>query len=127
MSGPEHAAEHEADSAAEPGTERGSRAARWGVTLVLGVLVAWFTWDAVGNLLALPELFTQLGLADEIPWAILVLGVAMPIVYYLAGVLMGIRLPLARLTLVLIASLAAIAATRMSLIAAATGTITLLG
>jgi len=143
MSSPESAAEHEsehvaeygADSAAgrateratERGTERGSRVARGGVTLVLGVLVAWFTWDAVGNLLALPELFTQLGLADEIPWAILVLGVAMPIVYYLAGVLIGIRLPLARLTLVLIASLAAIAATRMSLIAAVTGTITLLG
>ena len=111
--------------ASGPGpTDRGARA---GVVLVLGLLVAWFTWDAVGNLVALPELLTQLGLAQSIPWPALVLGVAMPVVYYAAAIVIGARLTLARLTLVLIASLAAIAATRLSLIAVATGTLTVLG
>lgn len=107
--------------------DRGSRAARLTVILLLGLVVAWFTWDAVGNLIALPELLTQLGLGESIPWPALVLGAAMPVVYYAAAVVIGVRLALARMTLVLIASLAAIAATRLSLIAVATGTVSVLG
>jgi hypothetical protein len=106
--------------------DRGSRAARLGVVMLLGLVVAWFTWDAVGNLIALPELLTGLGLEQSIPWPVLVLGVAMPAVFYVAAVAIGVRLTLARLTLVLIACLAAIAATRLSLIAVATGTLMVL-
>lgn len=106
--------------------DRGSRAARLAVIVLLGLVVAWFTWDAVGNLIALPELLTELGLAESVPWPALVLGVAMPAVYYAAAVVIGLRLTLARLTLVLMACLAAIAATRLSLIAVATGTLTVL-
>ncbi|QOD94319.1 MULTISPECIES: hypothetical protein [Microcella] len=114
------------DPAGTAPVDRGSRAARLGVILLLGLVVAWFTWDAVGNLIALPELLTDLGLAESVPWPALVLGVAMPVVYYAAAVVIGVRLSLARLTLVLIASLAAIAATRLSLIAVATGTLVVL-
>ena len=74
----------------------------------------------------MPELLSDLGLAESVPWPTLVLGVAMPVVYYAAAVVIGVRLTLARLTLVLIASLAAIAATRLSLIAVATGTLVVL-
>jgi len=117
-----------ADSAPSDSTpsDRGSRLARLGVILLLGLVVAWFTWDAVGNLIALPELLTELGLEQSIPWPVLVLGVAMPAVFYAAAVAIGVRLTLARLTLVLIACLAAIAATRLSLIAVATGTLMVL-
>ena len=114
------------DPASTAPVDRGSRAARLGVILLLALVVAWFTWDAVGNLMALPELLTDLGLAESVPWPALVLGVAMPVVYYAAAVVIGVRLSLARLTLVLIASLAAIAATRLSLIAVATGTLVVL-
>jgi len=124
----------EARDLTPPGTEpagtapadRGSSFARLGVILLLGLVVAWFTWDAVGNLIALPELLTGLGLEQSIPWPVLVLGVAMPAVFYVAAVAIGVRLTLARLTLVLIACLAAIAATRLSLIAVATGTLMVL-
>jgi len=112
------------DPAAESAPESDAlrdRGSRVGVVLLLGLVVAWFTWDAVGNLIALPELLTRLGLAESIPWPALVLGVAMPVVYYAAAIIVGARLPLARLTLVLIVSLAAIAATRLTLIAVATG------
>ncbi|MER3390643.1 MAG: hypothetical protein RJQ01_11515 [Microcella sp.] len=118
---PPRSSESERARGAEP--DRGSRGARVGIVLLLGFVVAWFTWDAVGNLVALPELLTQLGLAESIPWPALVLGVAMPVVAYAAAVVIGARLPLARLTLVLITSLAAVAATRLSLIAVATGTL----
>jgi hypothetical protein len=114
------------DPAGTSPADRGSRAARLGVVLLLGLVVAWFTWDAVGNLIALPELLTDLGLAESVPWPALILGVAMPVVYYAAAVVIGVRLTLARLTLVLIASLAAIAATRLSLIAVTTGTLVVL-
>jgi len=114
-------------SAATGQPDRGSRAARLVVVVLLGLIVAWFTWDAVGNLVALPELLTQLGLAESIPWPALVLGVVMPAVFYAAAIVIGARLVIARLTLVLITSLAVIAATRLSLIAVATGTLLVVG
>lgn len=107
--------------------DRGSRPARVSVIAVLGLIVAWFTWDAVGNLVALPVLLEEFGLGETVPWPALVLGVAMPVVYYGVAVAIGTRLPLARLALVLVTSLGAIAVTRLSLVAVATGAISVLG
>ena len=96
------------------------------VTVVLGLIAAWFLWDGIGNLLNLPAHFEELQLADQTPWLVLWLGVAHPIVFFVLAVLAARRLPVGGYALVLIATLGAIAAVRLSLVAVATGTISVL-
>lgn len=108
-------------------TDRGTRAQRWGVIALLSIVAGWFVWDAVGSLVSLPQLYEQLGIADEVPWVVLWLGVVQPVVIYAAALVVATRQPLARAALVLLASLGAIAALRLSIIAVATGTITIFG
>lgn len=108
-------------------TDRGTRAQRWGVIALLSIVAGWFVWDAVGSLVSLPQLYAQLGIADEVPWVVLWLGVVQPVVIYAAALVVATRQPLARAALVLLASLGAIAALRLSIIAVATGTITIFG
>lgn len=111
----------------EPSSDRGTRLQRGGVAALLSLVAAWFVWDAVGSLVSLPQLYEQLGIADDVPWVALWLGVVQPVVLYAAALVIAARQPLARGTLVLLAGLAAIAAMRLSTIAVATGTITLVG
>ena len=119
-------AETEATREHGPG-DRGTRAQRWGVIALLSIVAGWFVWDAVGSLVSLPQLYEQLGIADDVPWVVLWLGVAQPIVIYAAALVVAARAPLARAALVLLASLGSIAALRLSIIAVATGTITIFG
>lgn len=108
--------------------ERGARAQWWGVAALLSLVVGWFVWDAVGSLVSLPQLYAQLGIADdEVPWVALWLGVVQPVSLYVAALAIAARQPLARAALVMVASLGAIAALRLSIIAVATGTITIVG
>jgi|GEM_PF-1744193 len=107
-------------------SDRGTRLQRGGVAALLSLVAAWFVWDAVGSLVSLPQLYEQLGIADDVPWIALWLGVAQPVVLYAAALVIASRQPLARGTFVLLAGLAAIAAMRLSIIAVATGTITIL-
>lgn len=98
-------------------------AGRVAVTVVLGLLAAWFLFDGVSNLLALPQQLDALGLADRTPWVVLGASVLAPPVLFALGVLVGRRQPVTRYTLVLIVALAVIATTRLSLIAAASALI----
>lgn len=106
-------------------SDRGTRLQRGGVAALLSLVAAWFVWDAVGSLVSLPQLYEQLGIADDVPWIALWLGVVQPVVLYAAALVIASRQPLARGTFVLLAGLAAIAAMRLSIIAVATGTVTL--
>lgn len=97
-----------------------------GVAALLSALVGWFVFDGVASLLGLPALYAQLGVDPErVPWVALWAGVVLPIVVYLAAVIVARRQSLTRFTLVLIVALAATAAVRLSLIALATGSILL--
>jgi hypothetical protein len=58
-----------------------------------------------------------------VPWAALWAGVLLPVVFFVAAVVIARRESITRFTLVLIVALAATAAVRLSLIAAATGSI----
>ncbi|MFN3707927.1 hypothetical protein [Microcella sp.] len=116
------------DIDAEP-TAREPDAARFGaarilLVVVFGVIAAWFLYDGIGSLVNLPQLFGQLGIAAETPWAALWLGAVQAPVIFTAAALAARRLPVGRYALVLIATLGVIAALRLSLIAVATGVIT---
>jgi hypothetical protein len=58
-----------------------------------------------------------------VPWVALWAAVLMPVVLFIVAVVVARRQPLTRFTLVLIVALSATAAVRLSLIAAATGSI----
>lgn len=94
-------------------------AARVAVTIVLGLVAAWFLFDGVSNLLAFPAQLEAVGLAQSTPWAVLWASVLLPPALFALGVLLGRRQPVPRFTLVLIVALCVIATTRLSLISAA--------
>ena len=108
-----------------PGAPARMTRAHWGVAALLSALVGWFVFDGVSSLVGLPALYEQLGVAEQVPWVALWLGVAHPIVFFIAAVMVGRRMTLTRFTLVLIVAIAASAATRLSVIAVATGSILL--
>ncbi|MEJ1230942.1 MAG: hypothetical protein WDM88_10530 [Galbitalea sp.] len=56
------------------------------VAVVAGVLYAYVLWNAIGNLISLPK-----ALGDATPWWLLIVGVAVPVVAYLAAFLLGRR------------------------------------
>jgi hypothetical protein len=102
--------------------------AHWGVTALLAVIVGWFVFDGVSSLIGLPALYeqlsSQLGLESApVPWVALWAGVVLPVVFFVVAVVIARRESITRFTLVLIVALAATAAVRLSLIAAATGSI----
>lgn len=100
-------------------------AARIAVTVVLGLLGAWFLFDAVSNLLAFPQQLEAFGVAERTPWVILWASVVVPPVVFALAVLVGRRQPVTRYTLVLIVGLCVMATTRLSLIAAAGAAVSL--
>jgi len=100
--------------------------AHWGVTALMSALVGWFVFDGVSSLVGLPVLYEQLGVAaDQVPWALLWLGVVHPVIFFVIAIVVGRRLSLTRFTLVLLVALTATAATRLTIIAVATGSILL--
>lgn len=97
-----------------------------GVAALLSLLVGWFVFDGVSSLIGLPALYAQLGVDPVgVPWVALWAGVVLPVVLFVAAIVIVRREPLTRFTLVLIIALAATAAVRLSLIALATGSILL--
>lgn len=113
----------DADAVGGSATAERFGVARIIAVVVLGLIAAWFLYDGIGSLLGLPALFTELGIEAEIPWPALWLGAAQAPPIFAVTAIAARRLPAARYTLVLIAALGVIAATRLSLIAVATGTI----
>ncbi len=96
-----------------------------GVAALLSIIVGWFVFDGVSSLIGLPALYEQLGVADQVPWLALWLGVVHPVVFFVAAIAVGRRMTLTRFTLVLIVAIAVSAASRLTLIAVATGSILL--
>ncbi|MBA4246859.1 MAG: hypothetical protein C0444_00990 [Microbacterium sp.] len=97
-----------------------------GVAALLSLVVGWFVFDAVSSLVGLPAYYALLGVDPaNVPWVALWAGVIVPVVFYAVAVIVARRLSLTRFTLVLIVALAATATVRLSLIALATGSITL--
>jgi len=116
---------NDAVSTDAPRAARGS-GAHIGVAALLSLIVGWFVFDGVASLIGLPAFYAQLGVDPAtVPWAALWAGVALPMVFFVTAIIVARRQPLTRFTLVLIVALAATAVVRLSLIAAATGSIVL--
>lgn len=87
------------------------------VALVFAALTGWFLFQAIGNLIGTPRAYENFGWADRVPWAILIAGVVLPVVFYVGALLVGRGRLLTERVLVFAAALAATAATSFSLYA----------
>ncbi len=67
------------------------------VSAAFGLLYAYYEWDALRSLMELPALYEALGLPrDEVPWALLVIGVLLPALCYGVAFALGRASSLAR-------------------------------
>jgi len=80
----------EADAAAAPA----GRVATIVVAIVFAVLYGYTLLLAVSNLVAVPALLDEQNIDASPPWPLLILGVVVPPVLYLAAVLLGRQRPL---------------------------------
>jgi hypothetical protein len=77
------------------------------VPLVFAVLFALALVLPISDLGALPAVYAAYGIGDAVPWGLLVLSVALPVVLYVAALLLGRgRTPFAK-ALVFVVALAA--------------------
>ncbi|QEO10687.1 hypothetical protein [Protaetiibacter larvae] len=88
------------------------------LAIVFGVLFAWFLYQAIGNLVNVPHAYAAVGMADRVPWVLLIGGIALPVVFYVGAALIGVRQTLANRVLLFAAGLAATSATALALYAA---------
>jgi hypothetical protein len=47
------------------------------------LLYAWDVWEALGNLVGLGPFYEAMGIGQSMPWVLLWLGVALPVLVYL--------------------------------------------
>jgi hypothetical protein len=59
------------------------------VWAVFALLYAYPLFEGISNLIALPPYYAQLGIAGAVPWWLLVIGVAAPVLLYLAALVIG--------------------------------------
>jgi hypothetical protein len=87
------------------------------VTLLFAALHGYTLLQAVSNLVALPGVYDLLGIGDAVPWWLLIVGVATPVVLFVAAVLLGRGRSLAHRVLLLAVSLGATNAIALSVAA----------
>jgi len=87
------------------------------VTLLFALLHGYTLWLAISNLVALPSVYEQVGIGDAVPWWLLIIGVAAPVLLFGAAVLLGRRRTLAQRVLLLAVSLGATNAIALSVAA----------
>jgi hypothetical protein len=81
-----------------------SRVILW---LVFAILYAYPLFEGVSNLIALPAVYEAGGAGDAVPWYLLIIGVAAPVVLYAGALLLGRRRELFPRALMLAVGLAA--------------------
>lgn len=91
---------------------------KWLLTAAFVGLIGWDIWEAVGNALGLPAFYQALGLQETTPWALLILGVLIPLAALAAGLWWGLRRSsLADTGVIYLLALATQAALALSLLA----------
>lgn len=87
------------------------------LALLFGAFFAWDTWEALSNLLALPDFYDFAGFGREnVPWWLLIIGVAIPVLLFVAAILLGRGRPLLVQAIVLFVALAVASALGLGVI-----------
>jgi hypothetical protein len=90
----------------KPSTRSGmvSRVVIW---VVFALLYAYPLFEGISNLIALPPFYAANGIGAAVPWWLLIIGVAAPVVLYLAALWIGRARELFARSLILAVGLAA--------------------
>jgi hypothetical protein len=105
-----------AEQRREPAAPRLSRLTI-ATAVVFGLFYAYDVWEAFGNLLQLPQLYKANNLdTAAVPWALLIAGVAAPIVIYVVALLVARRQGLLGRCVILFVGLAVVAALSLAII-----------
>lgn len=92
---------------------------RIAVAVVAAALYGYPFWTSLGNLINLPGYFAdQFGVGpDAVPWALLIIGVAVPVVVFVGGIITTWRRGAGSMALVLTAGFAVVNAVSLSILA----------
>ena len=80
------------------------------IAAVFGLLFAYFVWQAIGNLIELPKSYEAIGLSSGVPWALLVIGLAIPVVLYVVAFVIALRRPVLDKAIIFLMALSTAAA-----------------
>jgi len=80
------------------------------IAAVFGLLFAYFVYQAIANLIELPKSYAAIGLADSVPWAVLVIGLAIPVILYVVAFAIALRRPVLDTVVIFVMALATVAA-----------------
>jgi hypothetical protein len=86
------------------------------VGIVFAALYGYALLQAISNLAELPNVYALFGIAGAVPWPLLVLGVAVPPLLFVAALLLGRHRPLATRALLFAAGLGATNAVALSIV-----------
>jgi hypothetical protein len=81
-----------------------SRVVIW---VVFALLYAYPLFEGISNLIALPPFYAANGIGAAVPWWLLIIGVAAPVLFYVAALLLGRGRELFPRSLILAVGLAA--------------------
>lgn len=84
--------------------------------IVFAILYGYPLFQGISNLIALPPYYAELGIGGAVPWYLLVIGVAAPVILYLAAMLLGRGRELFPRALILAVGLAATNALALSVV-----------
>lgn len=88
------------------------------VAVVFGLFYAYFLFDAIRSLVELPAQYEQVGLGREnAPWSLLVTGVIIPVVVFLAALIVGRRRSVGSQAIIYLVGLGAVACLGLGVIA----------
>jgi hypothetical protein len=86
------------------------------VWVVFALLYAYPLFEGVSNLIALPPYYASIGIRSAVPWWLLVIGVAAPVILFVAALVIGRGRELFARALLLAVGLAATNALALSVI-----------
>jgi hypothetical protein len=87
------------------------------IAAAFGLLFAYYVYQAIENLLELPKSYEAIGLSDSVPWAVLVIGLAIPILLYVIAFAVALRQTVLNKAVIFLMALVTVAAFSYGIVA----------
>lgn len=87
------------------------------IAAAFGLLFAYFVYQAIENLIELPKSYEAIGLSESVPWAVLVIGLAIPILLYVIAFAIALRQRLVNTAVIFLMALVTVAAFSYGIVA----------
>jgi glucan phosphoethanolaminetransferase (alkaline phosphatase superfamily) len=80
------------------------------IAAVFGLFFAYFVYQAIENLIELPKSYEAITLGESVPWVLLVIGLAIPVILYVIAFVITLRRPVLDKLLIFVMALSTAAA-----------------